>query len=109
MPQRKPVRKQKVVPTDRALIREFTDLPNVGAATAGDFHVLGLTRPQELIGRDPFEMHAELCRRTNVRHDPCCIDVFMAAVDFMGGAPARAWWSYTAERKRRVAASLKSP
>lgn len=108
MPQRKPIRMQKAVLTDRALITEFTDLPNVGAATARDLRVLGLTRPQELIGRDPFEMYAELCRRTNVRHDPCCIDVFMAVVDFMGGAPARAWWSYTAERKRRVAASAKS-
>lgn len=103
MPQSHATRKRKPVPADRNAIRNFTELPNVGAATAGDFRVLGLTSPQQLIGRDPFAMYEELCRRTNVRHDPCCIDVFMAAVDFMSGAPARPWWKYTPERKRLLA------
>jgi Pathogenicity locus len=106
MPKKKVVRSGKAVPRDRETIREFEELPNVGAATAGDFRVLGLARPQDLIGQDPFALYEELCRRTNVRHDPCCIDVFMAAVDFMGGAPARPWWTYTPERKRRRADAL---
>lgn len=97
-------RTRKRVPTDRAAITEFTALPNVGKATAEDFRVLGLTRPQDLIGRDPFVLFEELCARTGSRHDPCCIDVFMAAVAFMEGAPAAPWWAYTPERKRRLAA-----
>jgi hypothetical protein len=27
------------------------------------------------------------------------LDTFMAATDFMRGAPAAPWWSYTAQRK----------
>jgi hypothetical protein len=29
------------------------------------------------------------------------LDTFMAATAFMGGAEARPWWDYTAERKAR--------
>jgi hypothetical protein len=32
------------------------------------------------------------------------LDVFISAVRFMEGAPARPWWRYTAERKRALAA-----
>jgi hypothetical protein len=32
------------------------------------------------------------------------LDVFLSAVRFMEGAPARPWWHYTAERKRALAA-----
>lgn len=89
-------------PTDRTTITELESLPNVGKATAGDFRVLGIHRPTDIIGRDAFALYDELCARTGVRHDPCCIDVFMAAVDFMSGAPAAPWWHYTPERKRRL-------
>jgi hypothetical protein len=36
---------------------------------------------------------------TGKRHDPCVLDTFMAATDFMGGAEPRPWWAYTAQRK----------
>jgi hypothetical protein len=45
-------------------------------------------------------MYRELERLEGVRMDPCVLDVFMAAVDYMGGARARPWWDYTARRKR---------
>jgi hypothetical protein len=28
------------------------------------------------------------------------LDTFLAATDFMRGAPPRPWWDYTAQRKR---------
>jgi hypothetical protein len=87
-------------PADRASIAELTSLPNVGKATAGDFRLLGIHAPRDIIGRDAFALFDELCLRTGVQHDVCCIDVFMAAVDFMSGAPAAPWWHYTPERKR---------
>lgn len=80
-------------------VRRFTDIPNVGPATAGDFECLGLRAPAELARCDAFAMYRQLCERTGVRHDPCVIDVFLAAVDFMRGAPARPWWHYTPQRK----------
>jgi hypothetical protein len=33
-------------------------------------------------------------------HDPCVIDVFMSITSFMSGEEPRAWWHFTAERKR---------
>jgi hypothetical protein len=36
------------------------------------------------------------------------LDVFLSAVRFMEGAPARPWWHYTAERKRALAARARS-
>lgn len=81
------------------------DLPNVGAATAGDLRALGITVPRELVGRDPYRMYDRLCAITGVRHDPCVIDVFLSCVRYMEGAHARPWWAYTAERKRTLAAA----
>lgn len=35
------------------------------------------------------------------------IDVFIAAVRFIAGEPAKPWWKYTPERKRTLAARSK--
>lgn len=85
-------------------IVNLTDIPNVGPATARDLLILGIDRPQQLVGLDPLTMYTDLCTLTGQRHDPCVIDVFIAAVRFMEGAPARKWWHYTAERKAMLAA-----
>ncbi len=79
-------------------------LPNVGKATAGDFRLLGISTPQELVGRDPYQLYEQLCDMTGQRHDPCVMDVFIAATRFMSGEPATPWWSYTDERKATITA-----
>ncbi|HVJ83162.1 MAG TPA: helix-hairpin-helix domain-containing protein [Planctomycetia bacterium] len=86
---------------NRSLVR-FEDIPNVGPATAGDFRLLGLSEPAQLAGRDPYALYDRLCAETGVRHDPCVIDVFIAAVRYMEGGPKRPWWAFTAERKREL-------
>jgi hypothetical protein len=91
----------------RSQFTALEQLPNVGPAVAADFRLLGVTRPQDLIGRDPYALYDELCRATGQRHDPCVLDTFIAAVKFMGGEPARPWWEYTAERKRALQAREK--
>lgn len=78
---------------------KLTDLPNIGPAMARDLERLGIHAPRDLEGRDPRALYDELCRLTGVRHDPCVLDVFTAAIDFAGGAPATAWWAYTPRRK----------
>ena len=75
-----------------------TELP----AGAGDFRLLGLSEPAQLAGRDPYALYDRLCAETGVRHDPCVIDVFIAAVRYMEGGPKRPWWAFTAERKREL-------
>jgi hypothetical protein len=83
------------------------DLPNVGPAVAADLRAIGISRPAQLAGRDPYALYDALNRRTGVRHDPCVLDTFIAAVRFVEGAPAKPWWAYTAERKRTLAARAK--
>jgi hypothetical protein len=76
----------------RTDVRVLEDLPNVGPAVAADFVRLGIRAPHELAGRDPYALYDELNRVTGTRHDPCVLDTFIAAVRFVGGAPARPWW-----------------
>ena len=78
---------------------ELLQLPNIGPAMAGDFKVLGITRPTQLTGKDPYTLYQRLCEITGARHDPCVLDTFISAVRFMQGAPPHPWWHYTAERK----------
>jgi len=82
----------------------FEDLPNVGPAMAADFVLLGAKQPADLVGRDPYELFERLCRLTRSKQDPCVLDTFLAVVDYVGGAPKRPWWKYTAERKRTLQA-----
>ena len=79
-------------------------LPNIGPAAAADLRLMGITEPQQLRGQDAFGLYQQLCELTNQRHDPCVLDTFMAAVDFMDGAAARPWWNYTPERKLKYGA-----
>ena len=74
-------------------------LPNIGPSLAADLRLIGVHSPRELRGRDPFVLYLSLCAATGRRQDPCVLDTFMAAVDFMRGALAAPWWAYTAERK----------
>ena len=86
----------------RKNIKNFEDIPNVGKAIAKDFLLIGIKDPIELAGRDPYKLYEKLCICTATKHDPCVIDVFISAVKFMEGGPARKWWEFTAERKRKL-------
>ena len=88
---------------DRHEFVELEQLPNVGPAIAADLRRLGISEPGDLCRRDPYAMYDELCRRTGQHHDPCELDVFLAAVRFMEGEPAKPWWKYTPQRKRELA------
>lgn len=75
-------------------------LPNIGHAMAQDLRRLGVGDPQQLAQRDGWDLYLELCRLTKAKQDPCVLDTFMAACEFMRGAAALPWWSYTARRKQ---------
>lgn len=79
---------------------ELEDIPNIGKSIANDLRGIGIHKPSQLIGKDGLELYMKLNRVTGIRHDPCVADTFLAAVDFMGGAKAKPWWDYTAQRKR---------
>jgi hypothetical protein len=88
---------------NREKYTRLEEIPNIGPSLAEDLRLVGVSHPRDLIGRDPYEMYEELCRKTGERHDPCVIDVFISAVRFMEGEPERPWWAYTSERKHRLA------
>ena len=87
----------------RPNINNFNQIPNVGSATVKYFHILGLSKPFELVGKNPYSLFEELCERTGKQFDPCLADIFISAVKYMEGAPAQKWWYYTEERKIKFA------
>jgi len=74
-------------------------LPNIGPSLAADLRSIGIHAPSDLRGKDAFMLYQKLCAATGRRQDPCVLDTFMAATDFMRGAPAAPWWHYTPQRK----------
>ncbi|MEU8138772.1 helix-hairpin-helix domain-containing protein [Streptodolium elevatio] len=82
---------------------ELLDMANVGPAVVRHLARVGVTKPGDLVDRDPYEMYERLCDRDGRRHDPCLLDTFISVVDQAGGGEPRPWWTYTAERKRRLA------
>lgn len=87
---------------NRTDINDFKFIPNVGPATIRYLNILGIKKPFELIGQDPYSMFRELCQVTGKQFDPCLADVFISAVKFMEGGPPKKWWHYTEERKRTL-------
>lgn len=82
-------------------VKTFKDIPNIGPAMVRDLVLLGLKKPQDLKNHDPLKLYKKMCRVSGVRQDPCVLDTYMAAVDFMNGAPPHPWWHYTKERKKK--------
>jgi len=79
--------------------RTLEQLPNIGPSLAGDLRQIGIEHPDDLRGQDAYVLYRRLCERAGRRQDPCVLDTFMAATDFMAGAPAAPWWHYTPKRK----------
>jgi hypothetical protein len=79
--------------------KALEQLPNIGPAMAADLRAIGIRDPRELAQRDAYALYRALCRHTGKRQDPCVLDTFMAATDFMRGAAPAPWWAYTARRK----------
>lgn len=88
----------KAKKADEALTLE--QIPNIGKAFVKDLNLLGITKPKQLIGKDPIALYRKLEKIMGQRHDPCVCDTLMAAVDFMGGGKPVPWWAFTAKRKK---------
>ncbi len=84
--------------------QQLEQLPNIGPSIAADLRSIGVQHPAELVPRDAFQLYQQLCQVTGKRQDPCVLDTFIAAVEFMRGAEPRPWWAYTAARKARYGA-----
>jgi hypothetical protein len=85
------------------LRRELCDLVSVGRETLKDFDRLGIHSVGQLARCDATKLYSKLCKITEVRHDPCVLDVFSCAI-----AQARnrnlpreqcQWWYWSRRRK----------
>ena len=83
--------------------RQLKDLVSVGPAMLKDFELLGITTVAQLRRRSPQRMYQNLCRLRGQRIDPCCLDVFVAAVaqakDPNLPIEQRQWWYWSKIRK----------
>ncbi len=59
----------------------------MGPSIAADFHRIGIRTPSDLCQADPYELYERLCQVDGQRHDPCVLDVFISAVEYMQGRP----------------------
>lgn len=88
--------------------RELIDLISVGPATVREFHLLGVRSVAQLARANPESLYDKLCRLHGRRIDPCCLDVFSAAVAQARNPslPAEkcAWWYWSQQRKAKSAA-----
>ena len=87
---------------DRKCVVSLEDVPNVGPAIARLLRRAGVSTPDGLAEIDPYNLYFDACEAEGKRIDPCVLDVFLAAAEYMRGGEAKPWWAFTAERKARL-------
>lgn len=80
--------------------KRLQDIPNIGPRMAADFHLLGIHAPSDLKGKNALTLYKKINKLYGTRHDPCVLDTYLAAIDFMNGASPQPWYTYTKKRKR---------
>lgn len=83
-------------------IKNLQDIPNIGKAIEAELNFIGINKPHDLVGKDPYQLYNDLCETTGRRQDPCVLDVFISAVRYMEGGPPKKWWEFTSERKKKM-------
>jgi pathogenicity locus Cdd1 protein len=87
--------------------RELGDLVSVGPATVRALHSLGVHSVAQLAHCDAESLYNKLSRLRGRREDPCCLDVFAAAVaqarDSALPAEKCVWWYWSRQRKSQAA------
>jgi hypothetical protein len=84
---------------------QLQTLPNVGPATAADLLRLGVTSIDDLSRREPQELYDRISAMDGVRHDPCVLDTYAAAIHAARTGDAVPWWEFSDARKRAEASS----
>jgi len=85
--------------------RALSDLRSVGPATVEDLRRLGITKVEQLKGRDAKKLYDKICRITGKKHDICVLDVFQCAIAQAENprlpAVQRDWYFWSRVRKSR--------
>ena len=81
---------------------QLQTLPNVGPATAADFLRLGVASIDDLSRRDPQDLYDRISAMDGVRHDPCVLDTYAAAIHAARTGEAIPWWEFSDARKQAI-------
>ena len=83
--------------------RRLRDLVSVGKAMERDFHRLGIQTVAALATCDAHELYARISELDGVKHDPCVLDTYRAAIaqarDPLLPDEQRQWWWWSRQRK----------
>jgi nucleotidyltransferase/DNA polymerase involved in DNA repair len=93
------------IPAKPTKDKRLRDLRNVGKATLADFAVLEIETVEQLTSCDAKTLYVMLQQRTGLAHDPCCEDVFAAAIHEAKTGEALNWWVFSKQRKAAAARS----
>jgi len=85
---------------DRQTVSQLEELPNIGKVIEQNLKSMGIEHPQQLIGKNAYELHEALGVVLGKKQDLCVIDVFLSVITFMQGGDPLPWWSFTNERKK---------
>jgi hypothetical protein len=87
--------------------RRLIDLVSVGPATVRDLEDLGITEVEHLMDKDARDLFEQLQQLKGQRVDPCCMDVFSAAIAQARNPSLpkekRQWWYWSRVRKKMAA------
>jgi len=81
-------------------LAQLQTLPNVGPAMAADLVRLGVASVDDLSRRDPRELYDRISALDGVRHDPCVLDTYAAAIHAARTGDAIPWWEFSDLRKQ---------
>lgn len=81
---------------------ELLTLMNVGKATLGDLHLLGIETINQLKNKNPDELYEKLQQITGKYQDPCVWDVFAAIIHEAQTGEKLPWWHWSAIRKNKT-------
>ena len=84
---------------NRNTVLKLELLPNIGKTIASDLRLIGIQKPKDLIGQNPFDLYDKLCIKKEKKIDFCVLDTFMAVIYFMEREDPLPWWKFTEERK----------
>ena len=87
---------------------KLIDIPNIGPSIAADLQGIGVRTPADVARIEPWQTYDALRGPMGQRHDPCVLDVLLAAHDFMNGGAPQPWWAFTARRKVQWASKIKN-
>ncbi|MBI5631825.1 MAG: TfoX/Sxy family DNA transformation protein [Elusimicrobia bacterium] len=91
--------KKAIHPQDASHLEQ---IPNVGPSIADDLRRIGIKIPADLRRKDPLSLYKQVNHATQQVNDPCLLDVFMAAVNFMNGKGNAPWYAFTERRKNLI-------